>query len=649
MNGFDSLKLALVSGKGGVGKTTLSCGLARSWAQTSPGDRVLLLSTDPAHSLGDVLQMTVTEVASSPPDLPNLQVQALDAESLLQSFKAQYGKVLELLVERGSFVQREDLSPVWDLSWPGLDELMGILEIQRLLRQGEVDRVVVDMAPSGHTLNLFGLMDFLDEFLAALALFQEKHRVIQQSFTGKTGSDAADEFLQSMNADLGAGRQLLQDAAQTACLVVAIAEPMSLLETRRFLDAIAQLHIPCGAILVNRLLALPTPDSRLFTPALHDRYVEQQRLLADFFTLALARSGDGEMGGRGAGMPMFAVPLQPMEPVGAIAIDQLFRQVQPLETAPISPERVDLPPIQPIPPGLSDFVAEGRRLILVGGKGGVGKTTVAAAIALGMAERHPDRRVRVISIDPAHSLGDAFGLRLGHAAIALAPNLTAQEIDAEQVLEQFRADYLWELADMMSGESGNADTTLRIAYGPEGWRRIVTQSLPGIDEMLSLITLLELLETNAQDLIILDTAPTGHLLRFLEMPTAMAEWLAWIFKLWMKYQDVLGRVELMGRLRSLRQRVVQAQKKLKDPQYTEFIGVVQAQSAILAEAQRLTTSLESLGVSQRYIVLNRFEPEQYTRFPQSFPQQTIVRLPTLPRCVEPLERIRQAAALILVE
>lgn len=628
MKRFDPVKLALVSGKGGVGKTTFSCGLARAWARQFSGDRVLLLSTDPAHSLGDVLQQTVTHEAIASAELPNLQIQALDAAALLQAFKAQYGEVLELLVERGSFVQREDLSPVWNLSWPGLDELMGILEIQRLLRENVIDRVVVDMAPSGHTLNLLGLMDFLDEFLIALDLFQEKHRVIQKSFTGKTTTDKADEFLTTMKRDLTTGRSLLQDATQTTCLVVAIAEPMSLLETQRFLQSLQKLEIPCGGLLLNRLLPQPPADA----PTLSDRYIEQQHLISRFLALADA-------------LPVFALPQQPTEPVGSPALDALMNQIQPIHSPPAIPRPVSASAPAKLLPGLPDFVTAGRRLILVGGKGGVGKTTVAAAIALGMAERHPNHNIRVISIDPAHSLGDAFGMELGHEPTAIAPNLSGQEVDAEHVLQQFRDEYLWELASMMSGESGDGEVSLKVAYGPEGWRRIVTQSLPGIDEMLSLVTVMELLESNQQDLIVLDTAPTGHLLRFLEMPTALADWLAWIFKLWMKYQDVLGHVELMGRLRTLRQRVVQAQKKLKDPNYTEFIGVIQAQSAILAEADRLTRSLNSLGVSQRFIVLNRYEPGQDAAL-HHFPQQVGVRLPHLPRCVEPTERIRQAAMLL---
>ncbi|RMF66318.1 MAG: ArsA family ATPase, partial [Cyanobacteria bacterium J069] len=268
----------MVSGKGGVGKTTLSCAIARHWGKRFPDERVLLISTDPAHSLGDVLLTEVTDEARSLPDLPNLQTRALDAVALLTEFKARYGSVLELLVERGSFVQGADLSPVWDLGFPGLDELMSILEIQRILEDGDSDRIVVDMAPSGHTLNLFGLMDFLDQFLAALSLFQEKHRVMQQTFAGARTVDEADDFLAEMQTRLANGRALLQDAIRTACLAVAIPEPMSYLETRRFLEALDKLHIPIGGIVVNRIVADSTPEDSA-------RLQEQADLLEKFAAL----------------------------------------------------------------------------------------------------------------------------------------------------------------------------------------------------------------------------------------------------------------------------------------------------------------------------------------------------------------------------
>ncbi|HIK41059.1 ArsA family ATPase [Thermoleptolyngbya sp. M55_K2018_002] len=630
---FDSVHLLMVSGKGGVGKTTLSCAIARRWGHEFPQERVLLISTDPAHSLGDVLLTEVTDEARSLADLPNVQTRALDAAALLTEFKARYGSVLELLVERGSFVEGADLSPVWDLGFPGLDELMSLLEIQRILEDGESDRIVVDMAPSGHTLNLFGLMDFLDQFLAALSLFQEKHRVMQQTFAGTHAADAADEFLAEMQTRLAHGRALLQDATRTACLAVAIPEPMSYQETRRFLESLDTLHIPIGGIVVNRVLSDSQPsegDSR--SDPYGNRLCEQADLLEKFAALC-------------PDPLLLILPQQPTEPVGLEALDRLLPQLLPHTLAPLPPIPPPVAPstLHPIPPSLPDFLDLHRRLLIIGGKGGVGKTTLSGAIAQGMARRHPQQRVRVISIDPAHSLGDAFGTVLGHDPTPLLPNLSAQEIDADTLLHQFREDYLWELAEMMSGDTG--DDALQIAYGPQAWRQIVSQALPGIDEMLALIAVIDLLEDGSQDLVILDTAPTGHLLRFLEMPTALNDWLGWIFKLWLKYQDVVGRVDLMSRLRTLRQRVVKAQKLLKDPSFTEFIGVAQNQSAILAEAARLTDSLRALGIQQTYLVHNRYVPGQEIPAAQ-FPGQTIVRLASLPRGIPPQELIQLAATLL---
>lgn len=627
MHPYHSLQLVLFSGKGGVGKTTISSAFARSWGHQFPNERILLLSTDPAHSLGDVLLTPVGDRAQPQPDLPNLSIRALDAQELLKTFKQRYGEVLQLLVERGSFATAEDLAPVWELNWPGLDELMGILEIQRLLREKEVDRVVVDMAPSGHALNLLGLMDFLDNFLAALDLFQEKHRAMSQAFTGRHQADEADRFLQEMQADLSAGRQLLQDATRTHCLVVSVAEPMSCLETERFLASLQDLQIHAGGLFINRIVKNDPSTATL------DRYSEQQRLLSKLKAIAQSQ-------------PVFLVPQLSQEPLGAIALDLLFAQVLPLEAdipLPTQPTTIIWP--EKIPPGLSDFIAEGRQLIVVGGKGGVGKSTVAAAIAWGLAQRHAESHIRVISIDPAHSLGDAFGLDLDHEPYPILDNLIGAEIDSETLLVKFREDYLWELAEMISGDSGDPNNTLQLLYGPEAWRKIVAQSLPGIDEILSLLAVIDLLEQGTEDLVILDTAPTGHLLRFLEMPTALSDWLAWIFKLWIKYQDVLGRTEFMGRLRSLRQRVVKAEKKLKDPKYTEFIGVFQKGAAVIAEQVRLTESLAEMGVYQRYLVQNRFEVGDEL-LSDRFGDRTLVHLPNLPRSVEPIERIKGAAGLL---
>ncbi len=618
---FDRLNLAMFSGKGGVGKSTISSGFACRWAKQFPQEKILLVSTDPAHSLEDVLQLDVGDRPNNLDTIPNLYVRNLDAERLLVDFKERYGDTLELLVERGSFVEGEDLTPVWDLDWPGLDELMGLLEIQRLFSDKEYDRVVVDMAPSGHTLNLFKLMDFLDEMLETLELFQEKHRYMSKTFSGKYTPDEADDFLKDLQEELSAGRELLQGNESTACLAIAIAEPMSFLETRRFIEGLDKLEIACGGIFINQVIE-NTQDS--------DRALEQEDIISKFTDLA----GD---------KPLWLLFEQQKELLGEAAVSELLDKIQPPEAYQIDSnlaQNVSFP--DKIDPGLPDFISLGRRLILVGGKGGVGKTTTSATIAYGMAEKYPDKNIRIISIDPAHSLGDAFGMSLGHEPTNIKANLTAQEIDAQEILDRFREEYLWELAAMMSGDNPDNDSAIEIAYGPKAWRNIVEQALPGVDEMLSLLNAISLLEEETEDLIIIDTAPTGHLLRFLEMPTALADWLAWIFKLWMKYQKVLGRTEFMGRLRKLRQRVVKAQKIFKDPEQTEFIGVTLARSGVIAEAKRLYAAIDEKGIAQNYLILNRFTGDRDIS-KEDFPELEIIRLPMLPRSVEPIVRIEGAA------
>lgn len=592
LNSFDSLHLAMFSGKGGVGKSTLSSAFACRWAKQFPNDRILLLSTDPAHSLGDVLQMEVSNTAQTIESLPNLSVRALDAELLLKDFKAEYGEILERLVERGSFVGQGDLASVWELGWSGLDELMGILEIQRLLRDRVVDRIVVDMAPSGHTLALFNLMEFLEEFLSALELFQLKHRTMSEAFTGRYTPDEVDLFLESMRRDLTDGRQLLQDSARSACFVVAIAEWLSLLESQRLIKALEALKIPFGGVFLNQV------------------HAEREELVRKFQEIA---------------DPVLTFSQQSQEPIGIAALDRLITT-----HSEFVPSAIPIAPSQSLP----DFILEQRKLILVGGKGGVGKTTVAAAIALNLSQQHPDRKIRVISIDPAHSLGDAFGTQLGHEPTDILPNLSAQEVDARTLLDRFREEYLWELADMMSGKT--QDESLQIAYTPEAWRKIMAQALPGIDEMLALLEVMELLESNAQDLIILDTAPTGHLLRFLEMPSVLTDWLTWIFKLWLKYQNVAGHTELMSRLRTLRLRIIKTHKQLQNAEHTEFIGVVQARSTIFAETERLVRSLEPLQIHQRFIVNNRA-----TQRLEEFAGKTVVNLPNAPSDLAPMAQIEK--------
>jgi arsenite-transporting ATPase len=641
-----SQRLLLFSGKGGVGKTTLTCALARQLAQVDPQRRLLLMSTDPAHSLGDVLQISVTDVAQPLPDRPNLQVRALQAEILLQSFRQTYGPALELIAERGSWFGREDLLPIWDLAWPGVDELMAILEVNRLLAGEEVDTVILDTAPTGHTLRLLELPDFLDNLLAVFATFQAKHREIAQALTGTYRPDEADAFLAQLQRELEGGKARLTTPESTSAWLVMIPEQLSVAETRRFCQQLQNRRVPIGGLLVNQVLlarennSQPSLPAALPSPLYSARQQEQRRVL---------KALQEEL----PGYSIWVCPYQLQEPVGLAALDGLVQQLRPLpevllELEGIPEQRAErespfstlFPSFRGIP-SLPDFLTQGIRLVLVGGKGGVGKTTVAGALAWTLAKRHPDKQLLLVSIDPAHSLGDLFQTKLGQDPIPLLPNLLGQEIDAAVVLEQFRQDYLEEVAAILAGE-GTAG--VEVQYDPQAWRQLLQMPPPGLDEVMALLSVLRQ-ETSGQfDLVVLDTAPTGHLLRFLQMPQALEGWVSLALKLWLKYRDVVGRPEWAQRMRELLAQVRQLRQQLQDPQFVTFIPVFNPEQAVLAETERLLAELDALGIPHPYAVLNRVWLEDSTPFgealrrrhqtllaqlPQPFSQQAILTIPFL--------------------
>ncbi|MFS8856715.1 ArsA family ATPase [Synechococcus sp. H55.7] len=652
-----SCRLLLLSGKGGVGKTTLACALARHLAQRQPERRLLLLSTDPAHSLGDVLGIPVADTPQPLPESaphrlrewPNLQVRALQAEVLLQSFKQTYGPALELIAERGSWLGREDLLPLWDLDWPGVDELMAILEVNRLLAGQEVDTVILDTAPTGHTLRLLELPDFLDNLLAVFATFQAKHREVVQSLTGTYRPDEADAFLTRLQSELEGGKARLTDPESTSAWLVLIPEPLSVAETRRFCQQLQSRRVPVGGLLVNQVLlgtvaaagekaeATPSRPSPLYLA----RQQEQWRWL---------KTLQEEL----PGYPIWVCPYQLEEPIGPTALDKLVQQLRPLPE--VLPQLAGIPApgeLSPSPQrdevlgiasgqsqalGLPDFLAQGIRLVLVGGKGGVGKTTVAGALAWNLAQRHPDQRLLLVSIDPAHSLGDLFQTKLGQEPLPLLPNLLGQEIEAAAVLERFRQDYLEEVAAILAGE-GTAG--VEVQYDPQAWRQLLQMPPPGLDEVMALLTVLEQEASGQFNLVVVDTAPTGHLLRFLQMPQALEGWVSLALKLWLKYRDVVGRPEWAQRLRDLLAQVRQLQRRLRDPQFVSFVPVFNPEQAVLAETERLLAELDALGIPHPYAVLNRVWLEDSTPLGEALRRRHQALLAQLPR------RFSQQAILII--
>ena len=173
-------------GKGGVGKTTLSTAFAIQSALSRRGGRVLVISTDPAHSLGDVLK---TKLGDNPSKVPlpargSLAAWEINPAKRFRRFLGRHKQELVSAIERASLFTAEEVSALLETALPGLAEIAALLAIQEVSEGGQYARIVVDTAPFGHTLRLFDLPEQFLRLLRFLDLCAERDRVLAEHFGG---------------------------------------------------------------------------------------------------------------------------------------------------------------------------------------------------------------------------------------------------------------------------------------------------------------------------------------------------------------------------------------------------------------------------------------------------------------------------------
>ena len=236
-----------------MGKTTAAAATALFLLKESKrNDSILLFSTDPAHSLSDSLDVKIgnrlVEVR------PRLFAYEMDASLALERFREQHGKVLAEIAERGTLLDEDDINELLSLSLPGMDEVMSLFELSELDREGAYAHIVVDTAPSGHTSRLLRLPEVFERMVKALDLMGDKHRYIVAHFARRRPvADEVDLFLQDLSRRIEAVRKLLHDREQTSFTLVTIPEAMSVRETERYRELLAEQGVPVRDLIVNRV------------------------------------------------------------------------------------------------------------------------------------------------------------------------------------------------------------------------------------------------------------------------------------------------------------------------------------------------------------------------------------------------------------
>lgn len=243
--------LFFVGGKGGVGKTTI----AATWAiQLSKNYKTLLVSTDPAHSLADSLELQTSDEVLQHPEVSNLYFWQINAHHLLDEFKHQHHQELALLIDTSSYLDEQDTEQLLELSIPGIDEVMSLKSIIDIYEENQFEKYVIDTAPTGHTLRLLSFPELLDAWVKVMAKLRWKYRVVQKTFTGKYKPDDADDLLLSLKRFTHRTQHYLKDAEKVAFWVVSRPQMMVVEESTRLIAQLKNTSIPVQHLLINQVM-----------------------------------------------------------------------------------------------------------------------------------------------------------------------------------------------------------------------------------------------------------------------------------------------------------------------------------------------------------------------------------------------------------
>jgi arsenite-transporting ATPase len=486
---------------------------------------------------------------------PGVSAVELDAPRAFRRWLTQHRRALTDLLERGTWLDRRDVAALLDLTIPGVDELAGLIEINALA-SGPYAQVIVDTAPTGHTLRLLAAPSAVTVVADVLDALQEDHRIIQQRFARVLRKDAADrlvELLARQAADVAA---LLRDGQRTTFHWVTLPEALAVAETEDGLRALADASVRVEDIIVNRVWPAGPRCS------LCDR-----RRAAERKAIAAIR--------------------------GRIRIvENHTKDAKEIKGTSSTTDTKDTKDTKEF--GI-DGIRGAAQLILVGGKGGVGKSTVSAALALRIARADPTQSVLLLSTDPAHSLGDVFDATLGDRPLAVPggpANLMVRELDALSALADHRAAL----------ERALDDAEAPLGAGAAQAKRLMDLAPPGVDELFGMLSILDARAKHGA--IVVDLAPTGHALRLLEMPETAREWVQTLLRVLLKYKTLVRPGKLAAELVEASQSIRRLQSVLRDAAATRFLVVTRAEAPVLAETERLLRRLRAMKLSVPAVVVN---------------------------------------------
>lgn len=537
---FEDLpKFAFFTGKGGVGKTSLACATALGLAEQ--GKRVLLVSTDPASNVGQVFETEIGNHVVPIPGVDGLDAIEIDPQDAAAQYRERIvGPMRGALPEKALRGIEEQLSGACTTEIAAFDEFTGLLTDSSLI--GRYDHVIFDTAPTGHTIRLLQLPGAWTEFLEA----------------GKGDASCLGPLagLEKQRDRYAAAVDRLADPGTTQLILVARPSHSAIAEAARTSAELAAIGISNQRLAINGLMPA---DGQ-----------------GDPLAVSLIRKDQAAIAGMGAALaklPRSTFPLRPENLVGTAAARRFARN----ETTSGDNTTACVPGSDGDLPSLSNLIDEierpGKGLVMVMGKGGVGKTTIAAAVAAELAAR--GHEVLLTTTDPAAHLGETLGEELA--------NLTASRIDPAQETKRYREHVL---------ETKGRDLDA-------GARALLEEDLrsPCTEEIAVFQAFSRVIRGSARHFVVMDTAPTGHTLLLLDATGSY-------------HRDILRNA-----VPSLEGRIVTPMMRLQDPEQTKILIVTVAETTPVLEAANLQEDLRRAGIEPWGWVVNTSLAAAVTRHP----------------------------------